>query len=386
MPEPKSISLYYTQGSSDKEYHVQLLIGEVSSPNGWVVNFQYGRRGSSLNWGTKTPEPLEYDKAEKVYNKLVGSKIGKGYTEDPSGIPGSTHIPPKPTQTGSQPAAVRSGAPTVITVPPVTRRILWQEDTEPLLPQLLNEIEEDELESYLTDDSWGAQEKKDGKHLMIRKTGVQVIISNKKGKEIGNADPHDIGGGDMVLDAEGIGQTFHVFDLLEHDGKSYRELGYRERHMKLAGLSLGDAVKVVPLAVGTRAKRSLIKRLRDENREGIVFKRLDAPYRPGRPNKGGDMVKFKFYAEASVIATAGRSGKRSVGMQVYKDGVLTDVGNVTIPPNKDVPEPGAVIEVRYLYAYRGGSLYQPTYKEPRDDVGHDECVETQLKYKAEEQQ
>ncbi len=41
----------------------------------------------------------------------------------------------------------------------------------------------------------------------------------------------------------------------------------------------------------------------------------------------------------------------------------------------------SVIEVRYLYAYQGGSLYQPTYIGVRDDMRVEDCVISQLKYK-----
>ena len=58
-----------------------------------------------------------------------------------------------------------------------------------------------------------------------------------------------------------------------------------------------------------------------------------------------------------------------------------EVGNVTIPANKDIPKEGQIVEVRYLYAYRGGSLFQPTYLGPRTDVLKDECTFSQLKYK-----
>ena len=46
----EKISLYYQSGNSDKVYHVQL----EESDGLYVVNFQYGRRGSTLNTGTKT--------------------------------------------------------------------------------------------------------------------------------------------------------------------------------------------------------------------------------------------------------------------------------------------------------------------------------------------
>ena len=61
----------------------------------------------------------------------------------------------------------------------------------------------------------------------------------------------------------------------------------------------------------------------------------------------------------------------------------TGVGNVTIPANCEIPQKGDLVEVRYLYAYKGGSLYQPTYLGKRSDVDEDECVLNQLKYKAE---
>jgi len=60
------------------------------------------------------------------------------------------------------------------------------------------------------------------------------------------------------------------------------------------------------------------------------------------------------------------------------------VGNVTIPPNQPVPNLGAVVEVRYLYAYPDGSLYQPVYLGERSDVDVTECVVSQMKFKQDE--
>ena len=58
-------------------------------------------------------------------------------------------------------------------------------------------------------------------------------------------------------------------------------------------------------------------------------------------------------------------------------------GNVTIPANQKVPAVGAVLDVRYLYAYReSGCLYQPTFLGVRQDVEAHECVASQLKFKS----
>ena len=65
---------------------------------------------------------------------------------------------------------------------------------------------------------------------------------------------------------------------------------------------------------------------------------------------------------------------------------VVPVGNVTIPPNHKIPVVGAVIEVRYLYAFRGGSIYQPVYLGARTDITAEECSTAQLKYKAAEEE
>ena len=74
---PKKIQLSFKDAKSDKVYHVSL---EKSSKL-FVVNFAYGKRGGNLKEGTKTPKPVAYDKALKIYDKLVKSKTDKGYKQ-----------------------------------------------------------------------------------------------------------------------------------------------------------------------------------------------------------------------------------------------------------------------------------------------------------------
>jgi bifunctional non-homologous end joining protein LigD len=76
-------SLYYREGSSDKVYQVEL------APMGglFLVNFAFGRRGSTLNTGTKTPAPVDEAKAKEIFAKLVREKKAKGYTEGADGTP-----------------------------------------------------------------------------------------------------------------------------------------------------------------------------------------------------------------------------------------------------------------------------------------------------------
>lgn len=74
IAEPRAASLYYRNGSSDKEYHVRLEARDA----GFVVNYAYGRRGSALSTGTKTNTPVDYAAASRIFDKLVNDKQAKG--------------------------------------------------------------------------------------------------------------------------------------------------------------------------------------------------------------------------------------------------------------------------------------------------------------------
>jgi len=68
--QTERITLYYREGSSDKVYQASI----EPQGEGFVVNFAYGRRGSTLQTGSKTSEPVDYDSAKKLYDKLVREK------------------------------------------------------------------------------------------------------------------------------------------------------------------------------------------------------------------------------------------------------------------------------------------------------------------------
>jgi len=348
------VALYYREGSSDKVYQAAI----EPAGNQFVVNFAYGRRGATLTTGTKTSSPVDYAAAKKIYGKLVSEKKAKGYTEGQNGTP-YQHTDKRP-----------SG----------------------ILPQLLNPVEEAEVELLLRDDNYCAQEKFDGKHLLVRKQDDDLEGINKKGFVVGLpqtvADELRSVPGSFIPDGEAVGDDYHAFDLLEYNGENLRGLPYRIRLARLIDLLLLTRsdfkhVRLVHTAFSTRQKTELWERLRREHREGIVFKRLDAPYTPGRPNCGGPQLKFKFVATASVVV-AKINVQRSVEVSLFNGRSLVSCGNVTIPANQAIPPVGTVVEVRYLYAYRDSlALYQPVYLGPRDDVDPGECLVAQLKFKAE---
>jgi bifunctional non-homologous end joining protein LigD len=214
-------------------------------------------------------------------------------------------------------------------------------------------------------------------------------VTNKKGKDIPAPPFADSVSGikDSIFDGEAIGDNYHVFDLLELEGEDLRPLGYGERYKRMQKISkrLGNAARLVTLFTGYAAKKAVYDLMKAENKEGVVFKRLDTPYKPGRPSSGGDFLKCKFVSEASVRVREGRLGKRSVGLEILDGDKWIDVGNVTIPQNREIPKVGQVVEIRYLYVQgKGGHLYQPIFKEVRDDIDASECTVKQLKYKNEE--
>jgi len=352
-PQLENVALYYREGSSDKVYQCQIeLAGDR-----FVVNFAYGRRGSTLNTGTKTNVPVDYEDAKRIFDKLVKEKTAKGYTPGENGT--------QYQHTDKQPSGI--------------------------LPQLLNSVNEAQILGLMEDDSWCGQEKFDGRHLIIRKEGAAINGINKKGNLVGLPEPLfqviNQFSVDVGIDGESIGDNYYAFDLLYLDGVDIRNWPYRERLAALMNLLFSvqqTIIKFVETAFTKEQKMGLLDRLKKERREGIVFKQLHAPYTAGRPNSGGSQLKHKFVATLSaVVARVNR--QRSVGLQLLgRDGWVT-CGNVTIPANHKIPQTGQVVEVRYLYAFReSGVLYQPVYLGLREDVDDAECLTSQLKFKGDD--
>ena len=149
-----------------------------------------------------------------------------------------------------------------------------------------------------------------------------------------------------------------------------------------------DSFNGLRAAASLENKKRLWQQIKDTDGEGVVFKRIDSPVTSGRPNSGGDWRKFKFTETASCCVMELNNDKRSVRIGLLNEEIsdatpdhLVMAGNVTIPPNHTVPSIGDIVEVEYLYAYPGGSLYQPVYRGQRNDLELNDCTFSQLKYK-----
>jgi bifunctional non-homologous end joining protein LigD len=168
----EQITLYFRQGSSDKVYQA----GIVPQDGGYAVQFAYGRRGTTLQTGTKTQAPVPLEEAKAIYESLIKEKTAKGYTP---GEDGTTyqHIDKQNQSTGIQ-------------------------------CQLLNPVEEDQAEKLVEDPAYWMQEKFNGRWLLIQKQGNSIIGINRLGLTAGL--PQTVlasasnGSGDFILDGEAI--------------------------------------------------------------------------------------------------------------------------------------------------------------------------------------
>ena len=358
--QSESVSLYFNEGSSDKEYHAQL----ESHDGGWTVNFQYGRRGSALRADSKTPQPLPYEQAKKIYDKVIREKIGKGYLPLGETLPAPIGQAGEPRKTG-------------------------------LACELLTAIELNEVVTYILDPDYWLQDKRDGQRRMVEKREDGAIRGvNRRGLTVPLPAPlhtelKGLALQTFVLDGEIEEDRLVVFDLLDANG-DLRKAPYGDRFdrllRELSRVPSGRGLEHIS-AVSTwrtrEEKETGLQQLYANKAEGVVFKRADAAYAPGR---SGSHLKFKFTATCSArVCTVNK--KRSVGLELLdKNGGWVEIGNVSVPVSHEIPQVGSLVEVRYLYATAGRQLYQPVYLGIRTDIGEKECALAQLKFKKDEEE
>ena len=345
----ESIRLLSTKDGADKEYRVQL----EAKDSGFIVTGFNGRRGGPLKAQPKIATPATYDEAKKAFDALVKSKLKGGYN---------------PADTGAAyvvPADV--GTLTGIKL------------------HLLTQVPESDVELYINDDRYLAQEKYDGERRPVARRET-VIGSNKNGfqttlpaavVDVLTALPQD-----TEIDAEQVGEVLYVFDVIKIAGECQRNLACLERKRKVDVLvnRLGNPANIVSIetVVGTTAKRALYARLRAERKEGIVFKLVDSSYGEGKTD---DQIKIKFIESATLQVASIHSTKRSITVQAIDDtDTAVPLGSVTIPANYPIPPVSALVEVEYLYVVK--SLVQPIYRGQRTDQTIAACNLRQLKYRA----
>jgi bifunctional non-homologous end joining protein LigD len=363
-------TLWNHEAGHDKIYKLSV----VADGDGYAVRFAYGRRGAALTVGVKTRAPVALAEAEALFNKLLREKLAGGY---------------QPIMDTPEVAAPAGAAPKKTTAPavPVASADRERAPAATGRPQLLNPIDEDTANHLMENSNVIMQEKFDGVRLTVSVAWDGTVSGgNKLGLDC--PVPKHLAGflsrfPLCNFDGELVGAVYHIFDLLQYNGRTLTKAGLSHRLILLDKLPLTGPGRLVRSASTIISKLLLFDLVRRKGGEGVVFKRIDAPYQPGRPSGLGDWLKFKFVHDAT-CRVSGVNQRRSVALTVRDAfGCWQPVGNVSVPANQPIPAVGDFVEVRYLYAYRGGCLAQPVLKGIRRDCVERDCATSQLFYKPE---
>ncbi len=210
--------------------------------------------------------------------------------------------------------------------------------------------------------------------------------------------------------------VFFAFDLLELDGLPRIDEPLAERKAALRAL-LDRRVTAVAFSEGFDDGKALLAAARERGLEGVVAKRLDSPYRPGRRTRDWLKLKIDRNDEFLVAGYTRGSGRRAgtfgaLVLAVHDGPDLRYVGNVGTgfdddeirrllrllkplrrdsPPFREPPkmprvrkgdvvwvEPRLVAQVRYGEWTHDGHLRHPSYLGLRDDKEPEDVVSPQV--------
>ena len=202
---------------------------------------------------------------------------------------------------------------------------------------------------------WGHEIKFDGYRMQLRVTAGQAALRTRKGLDWSDRAPSIIkasaklpdvliDGELVVLDANGAPDfaalqaalsgekagplVYFAFDLLFAGGVDLRGLPLADRKAKLKALLAKAPPTLRYVDHFVTAGDAVLKSACQMDLEGIVSKRLDAPYRSGR---GDTWVKSKCRGGHEVVIagwTTTGSAFRSLIAGVYRDGRFVHVGRI----------------------------------------------------------
>jgi len=203
---------------------------------------------------------------------------------------------------------------------------------------------------------WSYEAKLDGyRALAYVRSGTAELRSRtdndltERFPEVARALPRAVRSPDCVLDGEvcaldetgavsfsamqqGRGRhVYYVFDVLEVDGVPLVDVPLAERRRRLEGL-LDRRSRTIRPAEVFEDGRALLAVVRSENLEGVVAKRDDSRYEPGRRSRQWLKIKTRPEQELVVVGyTRGQGARSRLGalvLAVHDDGGLRWAGNV----------------------------------------------------------
>lgn len=214
------------------------------------------------------------------------------------------------------------------------------------------------------EDRWGFEVKWDGVRAIARSQPGRLHLASRSDREITHDYPElrglntALGSRSAILDGEIIGfdeagrpsfqalqpriharpssarrlaaespVTYMIFDLLWLDGHSLVELPYEQRRERLESLGLDGAHWQTP-PFHRGEGQALLLATADQQLEGIVAKRLDAPYRPGLRSSDWVKVKHEQRQEFVVGGYTPGNGARESSFGALQLGVHDDEGQL----------------------------------------------------------
>lgn len=364
------VALECTTGGSDKLYVIQVQESVTAAGKEYATICYYGKRGSTLTATTKYTG-ASLGSARAAANKMEAEKRGKGYVN---------HLVASGTAVRGMPssAPVFGGAAAPSPMTPVAAAAAAAVGPMPMLAATIST--EADLEKYLKDSDAMLQRKYDGERAIVSLRRSGIVCTNRKGVVrplTGGAEaelkkllvlPDFSDDRETVLDGELMGEEFIAYDILTLRDNDMRQVACDERYFALEALLDINLGLLAESAWSEEEKRAMYARALKEGWEGVMVRIGASEYTAGRCNW---LLKFKLWATATCrVLTVNTKRSIQLALRDDKDDEVF-VGNVTVPVNQDLPEVYSLVEVRYLYAMEGGSLYQPTLIGPRHDL--DDC-------------
>lgn len=202
----------------------------------------------------------------------------------------------------------------------------------------------------LAADEWAFEGKWDGYRLILECDHGQLRALARSGRDVTAEFPalqrlaHELGDHRVVLDGEvvvldpnglpsfsllqnrtaGTETQFWAFDLLYLDGKSLLSNKYRDRRRLLDVLGASTEEMAVPAQLSGDGAAALAHS-HDQGWEGVVAKRLDSSYAPGRTQS---WIKAKNWSGQEIVIGGWRKGKggRSSGIGALLMGIPDEDG------------------------------------------------------------
>ena len=270
----ESLTLSCQTGSAEHLYQP----GIQACPGGYAVIVAHGRRGTALQTDTKTAVPVSYSHAKRIYDGLVAKKTASGYVPV-AGPP----IPPM-----ADPLPMGSVAP-----------------TRPLRPQL---IEPGRAARILNEPDWCVQEIFRGRRLLLCKTPERITGVATDGRLVAVPEPVRAAAEktkfNWLMDGVLVGDTFMAFDLPQLEAMNFRSLPYR---LRLSGLRVllvppDPHLRIAETVMERVAKAGLVQRLREQQKDGVVLKKLSGTYPCGYPAGQDRWLQCAFTATWPTVA------------------------------------------------------------------------------------